>query len=91
MRKHIAPLIWIVAGVLMCIFFYRMNAGVETGTTGQILLFYGSLLTVLGGLVTRTILYREDNTSDINYGYKLLAEAILILAVLAGMTGALCF
>ena len=75
----------------MCIFFYRMNAGVETSTIGQILLFYGSLLTFMGGLITRTVLYREDNTSDVNYGYKLLGEAILVLAVISGMIAALCF
>ena len=91
MKKHIAPLIWIVAGVLLCVFFARMNAGVETTSPSQLWLFYGSLLTFMGGLVTRTVLFRADNASSINYGYKLLGEAILILAILAALVRALCF
>ncbi len=91
MKKHIAPLIWIVAGVLFCIFFARMNEGVDISTTGQLLLFYGGCLTTLAGFVTRTLLYRYDNCSQTNFLYKIMVEFIFLLAILAAMIRALCF
>ena len=91
MKKHIAPLIWTLAGVLFCIFLVRMNEGVEVSDTGQLTLFYSGCLTTLAGFVTRTLLFRYDNLSQTTFIYKIMVEFILLLAILAAMIRAFCF
>ncbi len=85
MKKHLPILVWIAAAALLCVFFARLGTGAARGDLMQIFLLYGSLIVGVLGLVTHTVLYREDNVSSVNFGYKLLAEAIVLLAIAAAM------
>ena len=83
MIKRLLPaLIWCAAGVLLCIYFVGFGQGMRLMDGGQIFLVYGGLLLGVGGLMAHTILWRKDNLSRINFGYKIAVEIIVILLVL---------
>ncbi len=89
-KKYIAPLIWLAAGALLCVFLIRLGS-VDRLHISQILLFYGSLATAVAGLITHTILYRHENMSVTNFGFKLMAEVLLLLILGTFMIGDIFF
>ncbi len=89
-RKFISPLIWLVAGVVMCVFLLRLGDYGRLALS-QIFLFYGALAIADGGLITHTILYRRENSSSVNFGFKLMAEILLLVILASSMIGDIFF
>ncbi len=89
-RKFISPIIWLLAGGIMCIFLLRLGEAGRTSLS-QIFLFYGALAVADAGLVTHTLLYREDNSSSVNFGAKLMAEGFLLVLIISFMIGDIFF
>ncbi len=89
-RKYISPLIWLIAGGIMCVFLLRLG---EAGrlSLSQIFLFYGALAVADAGLVTHTLLYRDENSSNVNFGFKLMGEVLLFLILVTFMLGDIFF
>ncbi len=90
MKKHLPGLIWTTAGILLCIFCLRLNQTHEV-QTDQIILFYASLMVAVAGLMAHTFLHKSDNVCTVNFAYKLLGEALLILFLLGTMLSEIFF
>ncbi len=88
--KFIPPLIWMAAGVMLCVFFVRTRDP-AAGRLSQIFLLYGSLAVADGGLIAHTLINRRENLSSVNFGFKLMAEVIVMLAVGAFALGEIFF
>jgi hypothetical protein len=85
MKRYLPAIVWLLAGVVLCIFFVQLSENTIGGELTQIFLLYGALGLGVLGLVTHTIVHREDNSSSVNFGYKLLAEGVVLLALIAAM------
>ncbi len=90
-KKYIAPLIWLLAGGIMCAFLLRLANGVDRMQLSQIFLFYGALYTADAGFVVGTLVNRKENLSVTNFGFKLMAEVLVFLALVTFMIGDIFF
>ena len=90
MKKHIPPLLWILAGVLFCAFLVAAREASCTPLTRH-LLFYGSLAVLDAGCLARTLLNRENNSCVTNFGYKLMAVGVFFLLIVISCIRAIFF
>ncbi len=89
-KKYIPPLIWLLAGILMCVFLIRLGS-YDRLALSQVFLFYGALYVADAGLITHTVINRRENLSVTNFGFKLMAEVLIFLALVTFMIGDIFF
>lgn len=87
MKKHLPPLLWILGGILFCVFLVFAKDPTALPMTRH-LFFYGSLAVVDGGCLAKTILNRHVNSSVTNFGFKLMAVGTFFLLILVSFARA---
>lgn len=91
MRKHIPYLIWLVAAGLLVTYVVRAYQDIPRGATSQIVLRFGALFLLVGGMLVRTLINRRENLSFVNFGFKLIAVGILFLLILVALLQVVLF
>ncbi len=87
MKKHIPPLLWILAAVLFCSFLVVSRSG-GNALLGHCL-FYGSFAVLDVGCLVKTITNRHVNSSVTNYGFKLMGVLVFFLLILVSFARAI--
>jgi len=86
-KRHLAPILWIAAGLLFCAFLVTTRSPGSSDLTRH-LLFFGACLALDAGCAARTLVNRAENTSGVNFGFKLMAAGIFALLILIGFVRA---
>ncbi len=85
MKQHIAPLLWILGGIVFCIFLVSASTALPLV---KHLLFYGSFLIIDAGCLARTLTNRHVNSSQSNFGLKLVGVILFFLLIAVSFTRA---
>lgn len=91
MKRHIPALIWSAAGILLCIYFVGFGQGLRLHDGAQLYLLYGALALAVGGYLTHVLLWRKENLSSVNFGYKLALGLLALLLLLSSFIKDLFF